>query len=117
MDSLVLSNIRQRPTRTFISMAGVALGVILVLLNTGLVRGMLNDRVRRQQGIGAEIEFTRKGVSALSASSIMPLDVPYADRLKPIPGVKIVSPVGYYVQKGNSGLGFEVVRPPRVRGC
>lgn len=49
MDSLVLSNIRQRPTRTLISVAGVALGVILVILNTGLVRGMLNDRIRREQ--------------------------------------------------------------------
>ena len=109
MDSLVISNLRQRPTRTLISLAGVALGVLLVLLNTGLVRGMLNDRVRRQQGIGAEIEFTRKGASTLSPSSIMPLDTRYADRLKQIPGVKLVSPVGFHVQKGNSGLGFELV--------
>ena len=47
MDNLVLSNIRQRPTRTLISTAGVALGVILIILNTGLARGMLNDRIRR----------------------------------------------------------------------
>lgn len=109
MDSLVLSNIRQRPTRTFISMAGVALGVILVLLNTGLVRGILNDRVRREQGIGAEIEFTRKGSGIWSPSSILPLDTRYADRLKQIEGVKLVTPVGRHVQSGNSGLGFEVV--------
>ncbi|MDX2029841.1 MAG: FtsX-like permease family protein [Blastocatellia bacterium] len=109
MDSLVFSNIRQRPTRTMISMAGVALGVILVLLNTGLVRGMLNDRVRRQQGIGAEIEFTRKGSSTLSPSSIMPLDTRYSERLREIAGVSIVSPVGFHVQKGNTGLGFELV--------
>lgn len=109
MDSLVFSNIRQRPTRTVISMAGVALGVILVLLNTGLVRGMLNDRVRRQQGIGAEIEFTRKGSSTLSPSSIMPLDTRYSERLRQVAGVKTVSPVGFHVQKGNTGLGFELV--------
>ena len=109
MDSLVLSNIRQRPTRTMISMDGVALGVILILLNTGLVRGMLNDRARRQQGIGAEIEFSRKGTSTLLSSSIMPLDTRYLDRLRQIEGVKSVSPVGFHVQKGNSGLGFELV--------
>jgi len=109
MDNLVLSNIRQRPTRTLISVAGVALGVILIILITGLVRGMLNERVRREEGIGAEIQFWRIGASSISASSAMPLDVRYADRLKKIRGVRMVSPFGHYVQKSNSGLGFEVV--------
>ena len=99
MDSLVLSNIRQRPTRTLISVAGVALGVILVILNTGLVRGLLNDRIRREQGVGAEIQFWRGGAQSLSASSAMPLDVRYADRLKQIPGVRMVSPFGHYIQR------------------
>lgn len=109
MDSLVISNIRQRPTRTIISVAGVALGVILVILNTGLVRGMLNDRIRRERGIGSEIQFTRKGSSVLSPSSVMSLDVRYGDRLSRIEGVSLVSPVGRYVQTGKSGLGFEQV--------
>lgn len=109
MDNLVLSNIRQRPTRTLISMAGVALGVILVLLNTALMRGMLNDKVRREQGVGAEIQFWRVGAQSLSTSNAMPLDVRYADRLKKIPGVRMVSPFGHYLQSGNSGLGFEMI--------
>jgi putative ABC transport system permease protein len=109
MDSLILSNLRQRPTRTLISVSGVALGVILVVLNTGLVRGMLNDRIRREQGLGAEIQFTRKGSSVLSPSSIMSLDVRYGERLSRIAGVRMVSPVGRYVQSGQSGLGFEQV--------
>jgi putative ABC transport system permease protein len=109
MDSLVLSNIRQRPTRTLISVAGVALGVILVILNTGLVRGMLNDRIRREQGVGAEIQFLRPGSKTLSPSSAMPLDVRYGDRLKQIAGVESVSPIGHYIQSGTSGLGVEVV--------
>jgi len=108
MDSLVVSNIRQRPTRTLISVAGVALGVLLVVLNTGLVEGMLNDRIRRERGIGAEIQFGREA-SMLSPSSSNPVDVGYAARLRQIPGVKQVSPVGYYVQSGNSGLGIEIV--------
>ena len=109
MDSLIYSNLRQRPTRTLISVSGVALGVILVILNTGLVRGMLNDRIRRERGLGAEIQFTRKGSSVLSPSSIMSLDVRYADRLRQVEGVQMVSPVGRYVQSGQSGLGFEQV--------
>src|SRR5262245_846440 len=39
----------------------------------------------------------------------MPLDVRYADRLKKIPGVRMVSPVAHYFQSANSGLGFEMV--------
>jgi len=108
MDSLIASNIRQRPTRTLISVAGVALGVLLVVLNTGLVEGMLNDRIRRERGIGAEIQFGREA-ALLSPSSSNPVDVRYADRLRKIPGVREVSPVGYYVQSGNSGLGIEIV--------
>ena len=109
MDNLVLSNIRQRPTRTLISMAGVALGVILVILMTALTRGMLNDRIRREQGVGAEIQFFRMGGGTLSTSNAMPLDARYADRLKKIPGVRMVSPFGHYVQSGSAGLGFEMI--------
>jgi putative ABC transport system permease protein len=109
MDNLVLSNIRQRPTRTLISTSGVALGVILIILMTGLARGMLNDRIRRERGIGAEIQFFRMGGGTLSTSNAMPLDVRYAERLKKISGVRLVSPFGHYVQTGNTGLGFEMV--------
>jgi putative ABC transport system permease protein len=110
MDNLVLSNIRQRPTRTLISTSGVALGVILIVLNTGLVRGMLNDRIRREQGVGAEIQFLRMGAQSLSAASnVMPLDIRYADRLKKIPGVRMVSPYAHYVQSGNTGIGVEMI--------
>jgi hypothetical protein len=63
MDSLILANIRQRPTRTLVSVIGVALGVVLILVNTGLVRGMINDRSKRERGVGAEIIFTRPGAS------------------------------------------------------
>jgi putative ABC transport system permease protein len=109
MDNLVISNIRQRPVRTLISVIGVALGVILVALNTGLIEGILNDRLRREQGIGAEIEFLRRASGFLSPQSVMPLDMRYGDRLKQIAGVEIVSPLGRHVQSGNSGLGFELV--------
>ncbi|HQR34710.1 MAG TPA: ABC transporter permease [Blastocatellia bacterium] len=108
MDSLVVSNIRQRPTRTLISVAGVALGVILIVLNTGLVEGMLNDRIKRERGIGAEIQFGRDA-SLLTPSSRNPVDVAYAGRLREIEGVKQVSPYGLYVGAGNSGLGIELV--------
>jgi len=109
MDSLIASNIRQRPTRTLVSVAGVALGVILIVVNTSLLRGMLSDRMTRERGLGAEIQFSRKGSSVVSVSSILSLDVRYGDRLKQIEGVENVSPVGRYLQRGTTGFGVEQV--------
>ena len=43
MLELVFANLRTRPFRTFISVVGVALGVVLVVLFTGLARGMSYD--------------------------------------------------------------------------
>src|SRR5437868_5380427 len=58
MESLVTANVRQRPVRAVVSAAGVALGVCLVMLFTGLARGMSNDLQRRSQNLRAEIVFT-----------------------------------------------------------
>lgn len=109
MDSLILANIRQRPTRTLVSVIGVALGVVLILVNTGLVRGMLNDRSRRERGVGAEIFFSRPGANDILSASGLTLDVRYAERIAKIPGVQVASPIGKFLQKGTGGLGFELV--------
>jgi ABC-type lipoprotein release transport system permease subunit len=61
MESLVANNIRQRPLRALVSIAGVALGVCLVMLFTGLSRGMSNDLQRRSSNLRGEIIFTRPG--------------------------------------------------------
>lgn len=109
MDSLVISNLRQRKTRTLVSVLGVALGVILVSTIAALVRGMLTDRAQRERGIGAEIQFSRRASSAFSPSSVLALDVRYAPRLRQVAGVELTSPVGRYIQRGRSGLGIEMV--------
>jgi putative ABC transport system permease protein len=49
------------------------------------------------------------GAQSISTSNAMPLDVRYADRLKKIPGVRMVSPLGHYVQSGNTGIGVEMI--------
>ena len=92
MDSLVTSNIRQRPIRTLVSVAGVALGVSLVMLFTGLARGMSNDLQRRATNVRDELIFMRPGAVQLTASTAN-LDTRYADRLKQIEGVQEALPV------------------------
>lgn len=108
MDNLVSSNIRQRPIRTLVSVAGVALGVCLIMLFTGLARGMSNDLQRRASNLRAEIIFTRPGSMQLTASTAN-LSTKYVDNLRPIEGVEEVLPVIRYVSQGGRGFGFEQI--------
>jgi len=108
MDNLVVSNIRQRPIRTLVSVAGVALGVCLVMLFTGLARGMSNDLQRRASNLRAEIIFTRPGAMMLTGSSAN-LSTRYVESLKQIDGIAEALPVIRYVFQGGKGFGFEQI--------
>ena len=108
MDNLVVSNIRQRPIRTLVSVAGVALGVCLVMLFTGLARGMSNDLQRRASNVRAEIIFTRPGAMMLTTSAAN-LSTKYVEMLKQIEGVSEALPVIRYVFQGGRGFGFEQI--------
>ncbi|MEA2205617.1 MAG: putative transport system permease protein [Blastocatellia bacterium] len=108
MNNLVTANIRQRPLRSLISVAGVALGVALVMLFTGLARGMSNDLQRRSSNLRAEIIFTRPGALELTSSSAS-LSTRYVERLQTIEGVEAAVPVILYFFQGNRGFGFEQI--------
>ncbi len=95
MFELVLANLRTRPFRTLISIIGVALGVILVILFTGLARGMSNDMAKRASNWKAEIVFTRAGAMGLTSSNA-PVNTKYAERLMEIEGVQSTIPVFRY---------------------
>jgi putative ABC transport system permease protein len=105
VDSLVVSNIRQRPLRSAISVLGVALGVALVMLFTGLAHGMSDDLQRRSSNVRAEIIFTRPGsISATSAA--VNVSTKYLELLKQIDGVESVTPVirHFYPSGGLVGI-------------
>jgi putative ABC transport system permease protein len=107
MDSLVTSNILQRPLRSIISVVGVALGVALVMLFTGLARGMSDDLQRRSANLRAEIIFTRPGSIQLTSSSTN-LSTKYIDRLRQIEGVESATPVIRYLYP-SGGVGVDQV--------
>jgi putative ABC transport system permease protein len=108
MDNLVTSNIRQRPIRTMVSVAGIALGVCLVMLFTGLSRGMSKDLERRATNVRAELIFMRPGAIQTTSASLN-LDVRYAERLKGIDGVEDAISVGRYLFQGTTGIGIEQI--------
>ena len=108
MDNLVTSNIKQRPIRTLVSVTGIALGVSLVMLFTGLARGMSNDLQRRASNVRAELIFMRPGAIQLTASTAN-LSTQYAERLKSIEGIEDALPIIRYFFQGSKGFGFEQI--------
>ena len=106
MLELVLANLRTRPFRTLISIIGVALGVILVVLFTGLARGMTNDMAKRANNWKAEIVFTRPGAMDMTSAN-MNLSTKYLEKLQEIEGVQSVTPVGRNITASTKGrFGF-----------
>ncbi len=102
MVELVLANLRVRPFRTLISVIGVALGVILVVLFTGLASGMTNEMARRAANWKAEIVFTRPGAMDMQSSNAS-VSTTYAKRLLEIEGVESTVPVIRYIAADSSG--------------
>ena len=102
MLELVFANLRVRPFRTLISVVGVALGVVLVVLFTGLARGMTNDLARRTANWKAEIVFSRPGGMDATSSNAS-VNVAYAPRLEEIDGVDSTVPVLRYFSPDSRG--------------
>src|SRR5215210_5733835 len=108
MKELVLANLRTRPFRTFIAVVGVALGVVLVILFTGLARGMSNDMTRRASNWKAEIVFTRPGALETSSSNAN-VNTKYVERLVEIPGVESAVPIIRYFVAGTGSFGLRQI--------
>jgi len=102
MLELVFANLKVRPFRTLISVIGVALGVVLVVLFTGLASGMTNDMAKRAANWKAEIVFTRPGAMD-TTSAATPLSTAYASRLLEIEGVHSTVPVIRYITPSTKG--------------
>jgi putative ABC transport system permease protein len=96
MFELIIANLTVRPFRTLISILGVAIGVVLVVLFTGLTEGMTNDMAKRAANWKAEIVFTRPGAMT-NDSSNAPLHTAYAERLVQVKGVHSAVPVIRYI--------------------
>ena len=90
------------------SVAGIALGVALVMLFTGLARGMSNDLQRRASNVRAELIFMRPGAVQLMSTTAN-LDTRYVDRLKAIDGVEEALPVIRHFSQGSGGIGIEQI--------
>lgn len=111
MNNLVISNLTHHPGRTAASVIGVAVGVILVVLTVGLVRGMLRDRGERDANIGAELMLAERGQSGLSPTSqSATLPISLVNEIRKIEGVAAATGIAQNMElKGDAGLGIRQV--------
>ena len=93
MFKLILSNLRQRPTRTFVSVVAVALGVALLLVSMGLSYGQLVDTVRRAQGIGGDFILQSSEASVVFALNSGTIPVRVQKVIEEVEGVAAATPI------------------------
>src|SRR5262249_4943006 len=86
MNNLVASNLTHHPGRTLASVVGVAVGVILVVLTVGLVRGQLRERGQRDANIGVEIMLRQGGAGISLTSADMTIPVADVEAGRGVPG-------------------------------
>ena len=116
MDNLVISNVLYRKTRTLTTIAGVALGVVLVVLTVGLVHGFLNEQGRRNSAVTAEIYVGGPGSTfGLNLAPVLSVPVTRVDEIKRIEGVRDAVAVGQTV-RGRLIDGIEYEAFTRVSG-
>ena len=108
MESMVAANIRSRPTRTFISVLAVAIGVILMLIIGGIVSGTLNEYLSRTLGVGADFMLQQSGASVFYALSSATLPEKLVPKLKEVQGVGAVTPILANFSSADFGLVFGI---------
>jgi putative ABC transport system permease protein len=109
MDSLVLSNLAHRPARTAVSIAGIALGVLLVVFTVGLAHGLLRERGKREANIGAEIILRPSGTIGLSGAQPFTIPLAHVAEVAKVPGVRTAIPIGQFLDKSDSGFGSRLI--------
>src|SRR2546423_881613 len=92
MNKMIFANLVHRPVRSIISVFAIAIEVTLILVIVGLSLGMLNDNKERTRAVGADAMVRPPGSSVIQSLGGAPVSIKYADVLRKLPHVKVVSP-------------------------
>src|SRR5213593_4510058 len=103
MNSLVFSNMLHRPARTFVSIIGIGIGILLVVFTIGLANGSLRERAKREQNVGAEIMLRPSGSVGLTGSDALNIPVRMGDELEKLDGVAAAVPIVSVTVPSNDG--------------
>jgi len=94
MNSLVFSNFLHRPARTVVSIAGIAIGVLLIVFTVGLANGSMRERAQREANVGAEIFLRPSGSTGLSGSESFSMPVEMKAEIEKVEGVQEAVGIG-----------------------
>src|SRR5579884_1101873 len=119
MNKMILANLANRPVRSVISIAAVALEVTLILMIVGFALGMLHDSQSRQAGIGADVIILPPASSNIVGLTSAAIPVKTTGVLGKLPHVAVISPVLWKVSAAGTlqtiwGIditSFEALRP------
>src|SRR6185503_1138527 len=98
-----------RPARTVVSVAGIAIGVLLVVFTVGLAHGLLRERGQREANIGAQIMMRPAGMIGFSGSQSFTLPVARANEIAGVPGVRAAVPIGQGLDASDTGFGSRLI--------
>src|SRR5258706_1519309 len=104
MNSLVFSNMLHRPARTVVSIAGIGVGILLIVFTVGLANGSLRERAQREGNVGAEIMFRASGSLGLSSSDSLRLPVSMRSEIEKVDGVGHAIPIAQQTVPSTEGL-------------
>lgn len=94
MDNLILSNMLHRPARTFVSVLGIAVGVLLIVFTVGLANGSIREQAQRDANVGAELFLRASGTLGISGSESFRIPVSLVDELLKTDGVRSAVAIG-----------------------
>lgn len=94
MDSLVFSNMLHRPARTFVSVLGIAVGVLLIIFTVGLANGTIREQASREANVGAELFFRSSGAIGMSGTDALRMQETIAAEIRQVEGVKNAVAIG-----------------------
>jgi putative ABC transport system permease protein len=94
MLNLVFSNFLHRPARTFVSVLGIAVGVLLIVFTVGLAEGSMRERASREANVNAEIFFRASGALGLSGGEAFRLELSLLEGVMNVEGIENVVPIG-----------------------
>lgn len=103
MNNLVFSNMLHRPARTFVSVLGIGVGILLIVFTIGLANGSLRERAQREANVGAEIMFRAAGSIGLGSEALK-LPQTMASDLEKVEGVAAVVPIAQNSVPATDGI-------------
>ncbi len=110
MDNLVFSNVLHRPTRTIVSILGIAVGILLIVFTVGLANGSMRGQAQREANVGAEIFFSAPGSIGMSGSDVFRLPITLKEEIEKIEGVQTAVPIGQKtVETEQSNVGKRLI--------